>query len=312
MYRTDRVELLPATADHPVLGLEPGGRLRHAPATRTTRTSRTRSRSTRRCRRRSWRCPRTSVDGVEVYTRDPQVGFFRVWRTAVGVGRVDRRLRDLEPLLVDARRPRRPAARSRRAYLANIVDALGDGVRVVAGGDFNVFPRPDDPLQPPSDQLGPLYDQGLENLWDTLVAEVPAAAYSYVFVGMAQTLDGQFVTDNLLAELEQTRVAHVNADFAAEFPGDGARGLSDHDPMSSRFALEATLERLEALLALLLRERCDHREQHLHAAPEPPRPGRARSATPSSGPSSARCGTRHRGSSRRPQPRLSSPRHSCF
>ena len=121
--------------------------------------------------------------------------------------------------------------------------------RVVAGGDFNVFPRPDDPLDPPSDQLGPLYDAGLLNLWDTMVAQNPAAAYSYVFVGQAQTLDGQFVTPTLQAELEQTRVAHVNADYPAEFAGDGARGLSDHDPMSSRFELAVTLERLEALLA---------------------------------------------------------------
>ena len=121
--------------------------------------------------------------------------------------------------------------------------------RVVAGGDFNVFPRPDDPLIPASDQLGPLYGQGLLNLWDTMVAQNPAAAYSYVFVGQAQTLDGQFVTPTLLDELAQTRVAHVNADFAADYPGDGARGLSDHDPMASRFELEATLERLEALLA---------------------------------------------------------------
>ena len=41
----------------------------------------------------------------------------------------------------------------------------------------------------------------------------------------------------------------MNADFPADFAYDGARGLLDHDPMSSRFALEATLERLEALLA---------------------------------------------------------------
>ena len=44
MYRTDRVELLPATADHPVLGLEPSGQLRHAGATPTTRRCRTRRR----------------------------------------------------------------------------------------------------------------------------------------------------------------------------------------------------------------------------------------------------------------------------
>jgi hypothetical protein len=81
-----------------------------------------------------------------------------------------------------------------------------------------------------------------------LVAEEPQAAYSYVFVGQAQTLDGQFVTPTLLDELSETRVAHVNADYPAEFTGDGARGLSDHDPLASRFELEATLERLEALL----------------------------------------------------------------
>ena len=183
-----------------------------------------------------------------MYTRDPQVGFFRIWRTAVGVGAwidvyaISNHFSSTPDSRVNQRR-------EQAAYLAAIVGALGEDERVVAGGDFNVFPRPDDPLVPASDQLGPLYDQGLENLWDTLVAEVPAAAYSYVFVGQAQTLDGQFVTDNLLAELEQTRVAHVNADFAAEFPGDGTRGLSDHDPLASRFALEATLERLEALLA---------------------------------------------------------------
>ena len=128
------------------------------------------------------------------------------------------------------------------------MDALGDSVRVVAGGDFNVFPRPDDPLSRRATSSG-RSTTSLENLWDTLVAEVPAAAYSYVFVGMAQTLDGQFVSDNLLAELEQTRVAHVNADFPADFPATARARPLDHDPMSSRFELEATLERLEALLA---------------------------------------------------------------
>jgi FIMAH domain-containing protein len=90
---------------------------------------------------------------------------------------------------------------------------------------------------------------------------------------MAQTLDGQFVTDNLLAELVQTRVAHVNADFPADYPGDGARGLSDHDPMASRFALEATLDRLEALLdhycatgAITGKNTCEQLRHHLEQA----------------------------------------------
>ncbi len=273
MYRTDRVELLPATADHPVLGSSPEVEY-VTPGNAYNQDVQNPKSLNAPLPPEILALPSNQRDGVEVYTRDPQVGYFRVWRTAVGVGAwVDvYAISNHFSSTPDGRVAQR---REQARYLANIVDALGDGVRVVAGGDFNVFPRPDDPLQPPSDQLGPLYDQGLENLWDTLVAEVPAAAYSYVFVGMAQTLDGQFVTDNLLAELEQTRVAHVNADFPAEFPGDGARGLSDHDPMSSRFALEATLERLWRMLALYCsngaitgNNTCTQLQNHLDRVPK--------------------------------------------
>jgi hypothetical protein len=271
MFRRDRVELLPATADHPVLGSDPEVEYRvpgnaynsdvqnpkalNAPLPADVDTS-------------------SGVDGNEVYTRDPQVGFFRVWRTAVGVGAwVDvYAISNHFSSTPDARRGQRA---EQAGYLAAIVNALGSD-RVVAGGDFNVFPRPDDPVQPPSDQLAALYDEaGLHNLWDTLVDEVPAAAYSYVFVGQAQTLDGQFVTPTLFDELTQTRVAHVNADFPAEFAGDGARGLSDHDPMASRFALEATLDRLQALLALYCENgaitgnnTCTQLQQHLDRVPK--------------------------------------------
>jgi uncharacterized protein len=248
MYRTDRVELLPATADHPVLGSSPDVAYVTPGNAYNTQVQNPKALNAP-LPPEILALPSNQRDGVEVYTRDPQVGLFRVWRTAVGVGAwIDvYAISNHFSSTPDGRVAQR---REQARYLARIVDALGDDVRVVAGGDFNVFPRPDDPLNPPSDQLGPLYDQGLENLWDTLVAEVPAAAYSYVFVGQAQTLDGQFVTDNLEEELAQTRVAHVNADFAADYPGDGARGLSDHDPMSSRFELAATLDRLQALLAL--------------------------------------------------------------
>ena len=272
LYRTDRVELLPASADHPVLGSSPEVEY-VTPGNAYNQDIQNPKSLNAPLPPEILALPPNQRDGVEVYTRDPQVGLFRVWRTAVGVGAwVDvYAISNHFSSTPDGRVAQR---REQARYLANIVDALGDGVRVVAGGDFNVFPRPDDPLQPPSDQLGPLYDQGLENLWDTLVAEVPAAAYSYVFIGQAQTLDGQFVSDNLLAELEQTRVAHVNADFAADFPGDGARGLSDHDPLASRFALEATLERLEALLALYCENgaitgnnTCEQLQSHLDRVP---------------------------------------------
>jgi predicted extracellular nuclease len=242
MYRTDRVELLPATADNPVLGSTPDFTYRSGANAYNSHVQNP----------KSLNAPLPadvtgSRDGNEVYTRDPQVGLFRVWRVGVGVGgfvdvwAISNHFSSTPDQRVNQRR-------EQAAYLAEIVAATGSS-RVVAGGDFNVYPRPDDPLNPPSDQLGPLYAKGLWNLWDTQVAEVPAAAYSYVFVGQAQTLDGQFVTPTLKAELVETRVAHVNADFPADYAGDGPRGLSDHDPMSSRFELRATIERLQALLA---------------------------------------------------------------
>ena len=124
------------------------------------------------------------------------------------------------------------------AYGAAIVAAIESArphARVVYGGDLNVFPRPDDPIatsdtDTPSDQLKPLYDLGLHNLWQDLAAQVPGSAYSYVFQGQAQTLDHMFVNAALHADLVQVRTAHINADWAAEHDGDGSRGASDHDP----------------------------------------------------------------------------------
>jgi hypothetical protein len=46
-------------------------------------------------------------------------------------------------------------------------------------------------------------------------------------------------------------VAHINADFAADFEGDGARGASDHDPSQARFALAVTIGRLDTLVRYL-------------------------------------------------------------
>jgi hypothetical protein len=113
-------------------------------------------------------------------------------------------------------------------------------VRVAVGGDFNVYPRPDDPFAPghplfPSDQLAALYEQGLHNLYDHVLAEVPVAAFSYEFQGQTQTLDQIFVTQSLWAELVEARYAHINADFPADYDGDLGRGASDHDPLVARF-----------------------------------------------------------------------------
>jgi hypothetical protein len=245
MYRTDRVELLPADPAHPVLGASPEVEYRSNGLPYNTQVQNPKSlnavlpadvdRS-------------TGTDGNNVFTRAPQVGLFRVWRT----GRDASVFTDVVAISnhFSSGPDTRVGQRTEQSnYLAAIVDALPED-RVDAGGDFNTFPRPDDPLNRTTTphQLAALYDAaGMTNLYDGLVEEVPASAYSYVFVGMAQTLDGQFVTDTLAGELGQARIAHVNADWPADTPGDGARGASDHDPLVARFAGDVTLDRLVAL-----------------------------------------------------------------
>jgi hypothetical protein len=198
-----------------------------------------------------------------VFTRPPQVGHFRIWRDGIETSVFT----DLYAIsnhfssTPDARVGQRT---EQAAYNVAIVAALDEAgaERVISGGDFNVYPRPDDPFAPnqqygcnplpceagPSDQLGPLYDAGLHNLWDTLVAEVPQSAYSYNFVGQIQTLDMQFATNSQFADLVQVRAGHFNADFAADYDGDVARGASDHDPQVARWFTDVTLDRLHALV----------------------------------------------------------------
>jgi hypothetical protein len=140
----------------------------------------------------------------------------------------------------DARVGQRTEQAGYGAAIAQAVATAAPNARFVYGGDLNVFPRPDDPIartdaDTPSDQLGSLYKAGLRNLWDDLAKANPVAAYSYVFQGQAQTLDHLFVNDNLYRDLIEMRAAHVNADFPADFDGDGARGVSDHDPQVARF-----------------------------------------------------------------------------
>ncbi len=124
------------------------------------------------------------------------------------------------------------------------IQAANPNARIVVGGDLNVYPRPDDPFAPigqpgSSDQLGSLYDPslGLKNLWEVLLGQAPEAAYSYVYLGMAQTLDQMFVNQAMLADLQQFRIAHINSDFPADYPGDVARGTSDHDPNVAAFVI---------------------------------------------------------------------------
>lgn len=239
LYRTDRVQLLPPQASDPVLGSSPQVVYDGAASAYNSDVQNPKVLNADMPDRVDLS---TGSDGTDVFTRAPQVGLFRVWRVTTGVGSY------FDVYAVSNHFSSTPDARvgqrtEQALYNARIVDALQSSnadVSAIVGGDLNVYPRPDDPFAPghplyPSDQLGPLYQQGLSNLWDKLVADVPVAAYSYVFQGQAQTLDQLFVTGGLMKRFQEIRAAHVNADFPADYDADGPRGMSDHDPQVARF-----------------------------------------------------------------------------
>lgn len=238
LYRTDRVELPDASSDDAVLGSSPTVEYRGEALASNADVQNPKALNAD--------LPgdvdtSTGVDGSNVYTRAAQVGRFLVFPEAVDQGQ------PVELWLVnnhfssgpDGRIGQRTEQAAYAAALADAIDTASPGAGVMVAGDLNVFPRPDDPVPPPdgpSDQLAPLYEQGLLSLWDVLVEEVPAAAYSYAFEGQAQTLDQQFVVPGLLDVLVEQRVAHVNADWPAEHQPATGRGVSDHDPSVARFA----------------------------------------------------------------------------
>jgi len=177
-----------------------------------------------------------------IFTRAPQVGLFRIWKQRVASGQSI----DLYAIVnhFSSRPDSRVTQRRQQAnYLAALVATLQKSnvqARVVAGGDLNVYPRPDDPFTPAqrkksSDQLASLYEGGLLNLWDVLVAQAPSTAYTYVYNGQAQTLDLLWNTPSQRAALAAVRVAHINSDWpdgATEFTN---RRASDHDPVIAQY-----------------------------------------------------------------------------
>jgi predicted extracellular nuclease len=131
----------------------------------------------------------------------------------------------------DGRVERRRQQAALNAGLAKILMEAFPDDAVIMGGDLNVFPRPDDPFDPPSDQLGPLYEAGLSNAWDWIVARDPANAYSYVYGGEAGTLDHLFLSPKLASALRHATFLHINADWSDGAEGEAPRRGSDHDPL---------------------------------------------------------------------------------
>ncbi|MGC4896585.1 lamin tail domain-containing protein [Micromonospora sp. DT31] len=244
LYRTDRLTLAQATAGDPLLGSAPTVAYRSAalPSNADVQNPKAFNAVLPADVDRS-----TGVDGSNVYTRAAQVARFTV---QAGPGSTERftlwAVANHFSSGPDSRVGQRREQAAYGAALVTAVEAADPNARVIYGGDLNVFPRPDDPIATaqnptPSDQLAPLYQAGLHNLWDDLVADAPASAYSYTFSGQAQTLDNLFVNDPMHDDLVQVRTAHLNADYPTDAPDLGDRAASDHDPQVARFRSRAAL-----------------------------------------------------------------------
>jgi hypothetical protein len=271
LYRTDRVELLPAPAGHPVLGSDPQLAYPGDPLPFNAEVSNPKALNAALPAEVAATCTGagpTECDGLNVFSRPAQVGLFRVWRAGIGTSTWT----DL--YLVNNHFSSGPDVRVRQrteqaTYNARIAEALlaaEPGARVLVGGDLNVFPRPDDPYPPgapipgigvgPSDQLRPLHDSPLSNLYDRLVAEHPAAAFSFGFQGQAQTLDHLWVSPALRDRVREIGSAKINVDWpsdaAGEPPAYGRFGVSDHDPQLARVDATATFAAVRALIDRLV------------------------------------------------------------
>ncbi len=226
LYRTDRVQLLPPGGD-PILGGSPA-------IDGYTAVPYDSDVSNPKTLNAVLPAGVTACETSWVFPRAPDIALFRIYSTGIGVGSY----RDVYVINnhfksgPDTCIGHRTEQAKYNAALVAYIQASNPNARIVLGGDLNVYPRPDDIAYGASDQLGSLYDTslGLKNLWEVLLGQAPEAAYSYVYLGMAQTLDQMFVNQPMLADLQQFRIAHINSDFPADYPGDVARGTSDHDP----------------------------------------------------------------------------------
>ena len=250
LYRTDRVQLLSPGGD-PLLGGLPAINYAGAAASFNSEVSNPKTLNATSL------ADTTDCETAMVFPRAPDIGLFRIWRDGIGasvfsdVYVINNHFKSGPDSCVG---PRTEQAKYNAAIVAFLEGEKPDA-NIVVGGDLNVYPRPDDPFAPidqpgSSDQLGSLYDSalGLTNLWEVLLSQAPEAAYSYVYMGMAQTLDQIFANQIMMANLEQVRSAHINSDFPADYPDDGPRGTSDHDPQVGVFSVLPTLNHLEVLV----------------------------------------------------------------
>jgi hypothetical protein len=236
MYRTDRVHVIPADAGDAVLGSSPTVQYRGAPLSYDTDVSNPKALNA--VLPTDIENP-TDTDGSNVFTRAVQVAHFEIDPTTAAGSPSD--VWVLGNHFTSGPDTSVGQRREQAAYNAAVVRAIQGqdaNAKVMVTGDLNVYPRPDDPFLPArnSDQLASLYDAGLHDLFDTVLAHDPSSAYSYSFEGQAQDLDHQFVTQSFYDDLVQVHEAHINSDWTRVAGSN--RGTSDHDPMVSEWALK--------------------------------------------------------------------------
>ncbi|MEJ2210279.1 MAG: lamin tail domain-containing protein [Anaerolineae bacterium] len=99
---------------------------------------------------------------------------------------------------------------------------------VVVMGDLNSFYD-----SPPLDVLRAA---GLRHVYEFVA---PLRPYTYIYEGVAETLDHLLLTPSLYEHLARVEVLHVDADYPLPMPGDDAAGqVSDHDPLVAVFSFE--------------------------------------------------------------------------
>ncbi|NDJ84425.1 MAG: hypothetical protein GYB66_00930 [Chloroflexi bacterium] len=215
LYRTDRVELVPATPEHPLLGARPDD-----PASAIYAFNQEVSNPKALNQRFG--------PGTPTFSRAPVVALFRIHREAVGS-------QDYVEVYVSNNHFKSdPTAfiqlrRAQSLYNLDLVDsvlATQPEAHFLVLGDLNSFPE--------SEELSVL-EPTLESLWD----EIPAVSrYTYIYAGQTQTLDYIYATPSLMQSLLSVEVAHINADYPFQYGTDATTPYraADHDPVIANFA----------------------------------------------------------------------------